>query len=76
MRAAETAVGAVGLGVVAGGAQALQVGGVGGEVGAGASGKDMVDVRCPGLAAVGGAGAAPPLPLKLAGTQRLPASPS
>jgi len=63
VRAAETAVGAVGLGVVAGGAEALQVGGVGGKVGAGAPGKDMVDVRCPGLAAVGRAGAAPRLAL-------------
>jgi hypothetical protein len=42
VRAAETAVGAVGFGVVAGGAEALQVGGVGGKVGAGASGKDKV----------------------------------
>ena len=67
VRAAETAVGAVGLGVVTAGAEALQVGGVGGKVGAGASGKDMVDVRCPGLAAAGGAGAAARLALKLVG---------
>jgi hypothetical protein len=67
VRTAETAVGAIGLGVVAGAAEALQVGGVGGKVGAGAPGKDMVDVRCPGLAAVGSAGAAPRLALKLVG---------
>jgi len=67
VRVAETAVGAVGLGVVAGGAEALQVGGVGGKVGAGAPGKDVIDVRCPGLAAAGGAGAAPRVALKLVG---------
>jgi len=67
VRAAETAVGAVGFGVVAGGAQALQVGGVGGKVGAGAPGKDMVDVRCAGLASAGSAGAAPRFALKLVG---------
>jgi hypothetical protein len=65
--AAKPAVGAVGLGVVAGGAQALQVGGVGGKVGAGAPGKDMVDVRCAGLASAGSAGAAPRFALKLVG---------
>jgi len=48
---------------------------VGGKVGAGAPGKDMVDVRCRGLAAAGGAGAAPRLALKLVGAQRLPAGP-
>jgi hypothetical protein len=76
VRATETAVGAVGFGVVAGGTEALQVGGVGGKVGAGASGKDMVDVRCAGLAAAGGTGAAPWLALKLVRAQRLPDSPS
>jgi hypothetical protein len=36
----------------------------------------MVDVRCPGLAAAGGAGAAARLALKLVGAQQLPGSPS
>jgi hypothetical protein len=31
----------------------------------------MVDVRCPSLAAVGGAGTAPRLVIKLVGAQRL-----
>ena len=72
--AAEAAIDAIGLGVVAARAERLQVVGVAGEVGALAPALDMVDVCGADGLAIGGAGPAVRFPLQLRGAERGPAA--